>query len=169
MKNSLFGIFRFVLFTALIPIGAMAVADTGGHHGYGHGHGTMDMGGHGTGMMGPMHMAGLSDDQRGKINAIADEHRKKMWTLMGQRMDEQAKLRDLYAADTLDASKILAVYDRMHRLKREMVAAHVKAHNAMLAVLTPEQRAQLKNQRRGMPMAPGGSRGGMPGPGMMTQ
>ena len=179
MKTLLTRIFRFAVLAVLIPAGGIAVADSSGHRGYGHGEGMMGMGGPGMGtmgmsgpgmgMMGPMHLPDLTDAQRGKINAIADESRKKMWQLMGQRMDEQAKLRDLYAAETLDAEKILAVYDRMHRIKREMVAGHIKAHNGMLAVLTKEQREQLKNRRRGMPMGPGGSGSGMPGPGMMTR
>ncbi len=169
MKTSLTRIFRFVLLAALIPAGGIAAADSSGHRGHGHGDGMMGMAGHGMGMTGPMHLPDLTDAQRGKINAIADDNRKKMWQLIGQRMDEQAKLRDLYAAETLDAGKILAVYDRMHQLKREMVAGHIKAHNDMLAVLTKEQREQLKNRRRGMPMSPGGSRGGMPGPAMMGQ
>ncbi len=171
MKTSLRRTFRFVLLAALIPVGGIAVADSCGHRGSGHGDGMMGMGGHGMGMMGmgPMHMLDLTDAQRGKINALADDKRKKTWQLMGQRMDEQAKLRDLYAAETLDAGKILAVYDRMHRIKREMVAGHIKAHNDMLAVLTREQREQLKNRHRGMPMGPGGSGSGMPGPGMMTR
>lgn len=157
----------FVLFISLFAISGLAAAGADGHHGQGYGHGMMGMGGHDMGMMGmgPMHVPGLTDAQRGKINRLADENRKKMWQLMGQRMDEQAKLRDLYAAVTLDATKILAVYDRMHRIRREMVEGHIKAHNAMLAVLTPEQREQLIHRRRGMPMGPGGERGGMPAPG----
>jgi Spy/CpxP family protein refolding chaperone len=163
---------RCFLLMALIPAGGVATADTDGHRGYGHGMGMQGMGMHGPGMMGmgmmgPMQMLDLSDAQREKINKIADDKRKKTWQLMGQRMDEQAKLRDLYAADPLDAARILAVYDRMHRIKREMIEVRIKAHNEKMAVLTKEQREQLKNWRRGMPMGPGGPRGGMTGPGMM--
>src|SRR3990172_4261740 len=88
----------FVLFVSLFAISGLAAAGADGHHGQGYGHGMMGMGGHDMGMMGmgPMHVAGLTDAQREKINRLADENRKKMWQLMGQRMDDQAKLRDLY-------------------------------------------------------------------------
>lgn len=170
------GVTRFVLLAAVVTASSVAMADMQGPRACGHGGSMMGMGGCGMGMMGmqgpgmgSMHMLDLTDAQRAKINQIGDDKRKKVWQLMGQRMDEEAKLRDLYTTDTLDAAKILAVYDRMHRIKREMVEVQVKAHNAKLAVLTPEQRGQLKNRHRGMPMGPGGSRGGMPGPGMMMQ
>jgi Spy/CpxP family protein refolding chaperone len=122
-----------------------------GMMGGGMGMGPGMMGG-GMGMMGmgPFGMLDLSDDQRAKLNKLQDEHRKKDWEIAGKIMDEQAKLRDLYDADTPDAKKIGTAYGAIARLQQQAVEANVELHNRMQAVLTKEQREQLKQWRRGM-------------------
>ena len=138
----------------------------GGMGGVGVGHGMMGDGG----LMGPMAMLDLSDEQRAKIRRIEDEQRKKNRDLYAKIEDESVKLRDLYGADTLDAKKIGAVYDKIFDLKREVIVAGIEAHNKARAVLTKEQQDQLKSFRRGgMGMGgygPGTPQRGMPGPGM---
>jgi Spy/CpxP family protein refolding chaperone len=113
--------------------------------------------------LGPIGMLDLTDDQRRKITKIQDEKRKKHWEIMGKIMDEQAKLRDLYQEDELDAKKIGAVYDNIFKLRQQMIEAHIQAINQARAVLTKEQREQLKRWWRhggmGM-MGPAGMRGG---------
>ncbi len=171
---------------------AVAEADTGtspeqmqemmqqrGGYGMGMGPGMMGgsgMMGMGAGMMGGgmmglhgLNMLDLSDEQRGKINAIHDKLRKQHWEVMGKMMDEHNALRDLYDAETLDGKKIGATYDRIFRLKRQMIDTGIKAHNDAVAVLTKEQREQLKQLRRGRGMGgPGmGGRGPMGQGGMM--
>jgi Spy/CpxP family protein refolding chaperone len=129
----------------------------------------------GPGMMGggmgigPLAMLNLSDEQRAKVNKIHDELQKKNWDTQGKILEESAKLRDLYDADTPDSKKISAVYERIYALKRQTIEASIEAHNKMRAVLTKEQQDQLKSWRRGgMGMGPGGyGPRGMPGPGMM--
>lgn len=125
----------------------------------------------GGGMMGlhGLSMLDLSDEQRGKINAIHDKLRKQHWEVMGKMMDEHNALRDLYDAETLDGKKIGATYDRIFKLKRQMIDTGIKAHNDAVAVLTKEQREQLKQLRRGRGMGgPGmGGRGPMGQGGMM--
>jgi Spy/CpxP family protein refolding chaperone len=129
----------------------------------GMGPGTM-MGGGMMGGLGMLGMLDLTDEQRAKIRKIEDEQRKKNRELYGKIEDESVKLRDLYDADTPDARKIGAVYDKIFDLKREAIVAGIDAHNKARAVLTKEQQEQLKGLRRGkMPMGP---RGGMMGPGM---
>jgi len=139
----------------------------GGGYGMGMGPGMMMGGGMGMGpgmmmggsMMGMhgLYMLDLTDDQRSKVNAIQDKLRKQHWEIMGRMMDEHNALRDLYDADTLDAKKIGAAYDRVFKLKRQMIDAGIKARNDVYALLTKEQREQLKQYRHG---------GGMYGPGM---
>lgn len=145
----------------------------------GGGMGMMDMGGGmGSGMMmgggmGPLHMLDLTDDQRTQISKIHDEHRKKNWDTMGKIMDEQAKLRDLYNAETPDPKKIGAAYGGMAKLQQQMIESHVESMNRMQALLTQEQKNQLKQWHRGMGGAGAGSRGpasgsrGQMGPGSM--
>jgi Spy/CpxP family protein refolding chaperone len=171
---------------------AVAEADTGtspeqmqemmqqrGGYGMGMGPGMMGgsgMMGMGAGMMGGgmmglhgLNMLDLGDEQRGKINAIHDKLRKQHWEVMGKMMDEHNALRDLYDAETLDGKKIGAAYDRIFKLKRQMIDTGIKAHNDAVAVLTKEQREQLKQLRRGRGMGgPGmGGRGPMGQGGMM--
>ncbi len=118
-------------------------------------------------------MLDLSDEQRGKIEKIHDDTRRKNWDTYGKIMDEQSKLRDLYSGETVDAKKVGAVYGGIAKLQQQVIEASVEAHNRVQAVLTKEQKEQLKQMvarrhglGRGM-MGPGG-RGGY-GPGNMPQ
>ena len=142
------------------PLGMM-----GGH---GHGHGMM---GGGLGEFGRLD---LSDEQRAKINKIFDAVHKQHWTSGGKLMDERIKLRDLLYADEPDPKKVGAVYGEIAKLKQHMFEAHIQANNQARAVLTPEQRDQLKQLRRGTmggpgmgPPGPAGGGHGPMGPGMM--
>jgi len=172
--------------TLLVPLLTFAQPPTGTMPMPGGGYGPgMMMGGGMMGMQG-LYMLDLTDDQRGKINAIQDKLRKQHWEVMGKMMDEHNALRDLYDIDPLDAKKIGAAYDRLFKLMRQMIDAGIKARNDTYAVLNKEQRAQLKQFRhgRGMygpgmgmgmgghgPMGQGGAMGpdGTMGPGMMGQ
>jgi len=72
--------------------------------GYGMGPGMMGGYGMGPGMMGygPLGSLDLSDEQRTKINKIIDAEHKQHWAIMGQMMEEQNKMRDLFSADEPD-------------------------------------------------------------------
>lgn len=123
------------------------------------------MGGMGGGMMGMgggmmmgsprMHMImalDLTDDQRAKINKLHDELQHKNWERMGLIQDETAKLRDLYEADRRDPKAIGAEYQKIFDLKRQIIEAIVDTQNHIEDVLTPDQRAHLKEMRHKMPM-----------------
>ena len=146
----------------------------------GMGMGMMGMGGAGMGM-GPVGMLDLTDEQRGKTEKIQDDTRRKNWDTYGKIMDEQSRLRDLYAGETVDAKKVGAAYAGIAKLQQQVIEAHVEAHNRVQAVLTKEQREQLRQWSRGGMggrgmMGPGGRgygpgnrpSGGM-GPGMMNR
>ena len=154
----------------------------GGYGGYGMGpgmmggYGGMGMMGGGYGM-GPGMMMGygalngldLSDEQRAKIDKIFDAERKQHWSVMGKMMDEQNKLRDLYAQETPDPKKVGAVYGEIAKLRQQMIETHVQASNEMQQVLTKEQREQLRQWNRGGwgPRGPAAGKPGAAGPGMM--
>ena len=164
-----------------------AYADDGGPYAYGMmgmggggmgmhrgmmGSGMMGMGGGMMGMgpgemgmmgMGPFMMLDLTGDQQDRINKVHDGLRKQHWEIMGKIMDEQARLRDLYNADTLNKKQISDTYGRIFKERQRMIETHVDAVNQINQVLTPEQRAQLRDLRRGRTPA---GRGPM-GPGMM--
>ena len=135
----------------------------GGYGGYGMGPGMMGgmMGGYGMGfgmmgMMGPWMMGygeiyglDLSDAQRTKIDKILDSERKQHWSVMGGMMEAQYKLRDLYEADPLNANKIVGVYRDIAKMQEQLIKSQVDAQNQIRNVLTKEQRAQLREWRRG--------------------
>jgi Spy/CpxP family protein refolding chaperone len=153
------------------PVDASGPGMMGGGYGMGPGMGMgMGSGMMGSGMMGPdmgMGMMGhgmmggygafqaldLNDDQQKKITQIQDALRKQHWELMGKMQDEYVKLRDLNAADTREPSAIGQQMQRVFDLRRQMIESGVDAENRMEAVLTAEQKAQLrKGMRSGCPM-----------------
>jgi len=177
--------FMMTLLAALLVTGVPAQADDPdmmancpmGMMGGGMGRGMMGDGmmggkGMGMGMMGGMHgapfqMLDLTPEQRTKINKIHDDLRRKNWEALGKIQDEEAKLRDLYAADKRDPKAIGAVYGSIYAHKRQMIESSIDAHNRMEALLSDAQRAQLKQMCSGMGpgargmMGPGGAPRGM--------
>ena len=175
---------------ALVATATTALAQdvddyTGGYGPYGMGPGMMGGGGgYGPGMMGgyggygmgpgmmgygALNGLDLSDEQRSKIDKIFDAERKQHWAIMGQMMEEQSKLRDLYSIDEPDPKKVGAVYGQIAKMRQQMLETHVQASNQVQQVLTKEQRDQLRQWNRGGwgPRGPAAGRPGTTGPGMM--
>jgi Spy/CpxP family protein refolding chaperone len=108
-------------------------------------------GGYGPGMMGGGYGPGgalaalnLTDEQREKIFAIQEEHRKKNWAVMGEMRSEQFKLRGMVRGEKLDADKLVEQQKKVDALRQQMFKSRVETHNQIAAVLTPEQRKQLR-------------------------
>jgi Spy/CpxP family protein refolding chaperone len=120
--------------------------------GYGPGYGPGMMGGgYGPGMRGGGYGAGgalaalnLTDEQRSKVLAIQEESRKKNWATMGEVRAEQFKLRSMYGTDNLDANKLVEQQKKVDALRQQMFKSRIETHNQIAAVLTPEQRKQLR-------------------------
>lgn len=114
------------------------------------------MGGYGRGGMmglGPLQALDLNNEQLGKINQIQDETRRKNWGVMGKLIDEQAHMRDLFLADKRDPAAIGKQAMKIADLRRQMLEASVDAHNRVEALLSKEQKDQLRNSyRRGWMM-----------------
>ena len=148
--------------TALILAGALAFASPlAGAQGPGmmgdgmRGQGMMGQGmGHGMGAQqgGMLAALNLSDAQREKVLAIQEEHRKKNWAAMGEVRAEQYKLRSLYGADKLDADKVAEQQKKVDELRRQMLKSRIEAHNQIAALLTPEQRKELRQRAPGWMM-----------------
>jgi Spy/CpxP family protein refolding chaperone len=94
----------------------------------------------------------LSDAQREKALAIQEEHRKKNWAAMGEVRAEQYKLRGLYGSEKLDADKIAEQQKKVDELRGRMLKSRVEAHNQIAALLTPEQRKELRQRAPGWMM-----------------
>lgn len=110
--------------------------------GYGPGYGM------GSGMMGWGNYRGLnlSEDQKTKITQIQKEVRTKQWAVMGEMMDAQDKLQELYDADKQDATAINKQYKVIEDLRRQMVDNSVDAHNRINSILTKEQREKARER-----------------------
>ena len=151
MRNTLIG---FGIAAALAAaVGTYSVTASAHDTDYGWGM----MGGYGPGYgMGPGMMGwgnyrdlNLSDDQRSRITQIRKEMRAKQWPLMGEMMDAQDRLQDLYDADKLDSAAIDNQYMVVEDLRRRMVDNMVDAHNRINSILTKEQREKFRELKRG--------------------
>lgn len=124
-----------------------------GGYGPGYGMGPGMMGGYGpgygmgSGMMGwgNFRELDLSKDQAAKITQIRHEMRTKQWAVMGEMMDAQDKLQELYDADNQDAAAINKQYKVIEDLRLQMVDNAVEAHNRIISILTKEQRQKTRN------------------------
>jgi Spy/CpxP family protein refolding chaperone len=158
-----------VLGTALALASSLVVAQGYGQGygpGYGQGRGMMGNGPQGGGMMGGGMMGygygqqgggvfagiNLTEEQRQKVLSVQEEHRQKNWAAMGEVRAEQYKLRSLYGADKVDADKVTEQQKKVDELRRQMLKSRVEAHNQMVAILTPEQRKELRARAPWWPM-----------------
>jgi Spy/CpxP family protein refolding chaperone len=121
--------------------------------GYGGGYGPGMMGGYGAGYgMGPGMMGGydqvfdlkLTADQRGKIARIQDDVRRKHWELMGKIQDEQSQMNEQYYSDKRDDAALSKSNRKISDLRQQMFDLSLSARKQTDAVLTKEQRDQLK-------------------------
>ena len=110
------------------------------------------MGGmHDCGMMGDDHpmwkqIMGLGLDDKQK-DALKELRSRVMKDMAGRRADMQAAgnvLQELLDKDTVDMKAVEGALRKKEGLRTEMLLAHVRAHEEMKAILTPEQRKKLK-------------------------
>jgi len=95
------------------------------------------------------HGANLSAEQRATIDGLRSELRHQQWNTLGAMLDARDALYDLLSADAPDPQQVGAAFERLSKLERQMLEAHVATHNRMLAILTDEQRAELGEWQHG--------------------
>ncbi len=147
------------------PYGPGMMRGQGRAYGYGPGMmggGMMGGGMMGGGMMGGGMMGGMglgplqaldqNEQQQTRINQIRDETRRKNWDIMGKLMDEQSRLRDLLAAEKRDPTAIGKQSMKLADLRRQLLEASIESHNRIEALLSKEQKEQLRSYRRGWMM-----------------
>lgn len=133
----------------------------GGGYGPGNGMGPGMMDGYGPGWgMGPGMMGGygpgrgagawgrgglaqldLSADQRKKIGEIEGETARAMWALMGTMHEQRYRMN---GAEPLDEDAARKAFDAMTEARKAMFELQLQARKRIDAVLTPEQRDQLR-------------------------
>jgi len=128
----------------------------GGYGGYGPGYGMGPgmMGGYGGGYgMGPGMMGGygpggsalkLSDDQISKIAGIQEQLWKNRWELMGKLHEQRFQLQQIFGSGNVDDAAARKFYAAMADTQKQMFEASLDARKRMDAVLTKEQREQLR-------------------------
>ena len=107
------------------------------------GPGMMGPGMTGRGGYGPLGALNLNADQQKAIGSILDEQRKATLDYQSKLVDQEAKLRDLYGKDTLDANAIASVYEQISKLQIQRLRARIEARNRIFRLLTVEQRNKL--------------------------
>jgi len=130
--------------TALLTVSAAVCAQPYGPDGvtgYGMGPGMMGWGNY--------RELNLSAEQKVKITRIRQEMRTKQWAVMGEMMDAQDNMQDLYDVDKQDADAINKQYKEIEDLRRQMVNNSVEAHNQINSILTKEQREKARESSRG--------------------
>jgi Spy/CpxP family protein refolding chaperone len=60
----------------------------------------------------------------------------------------QEQLQQLYLADQWDATAITKLYEKMHAEQRKTIAAMAEARNKVYALMSKEQRAQMKQYQQ---------------------
>ncbi|OUL83293.1 hypothetical protein CA603_26510 [Paraburkholderia hospita] len=112
--------------------------------GYGMGPGMMRGYGMGSGMGFNAWAGGLdlTDAQRANINRIQDETRKAHWTLMGNMLDREARVRDLYEAPKRDSAEIAKTYKTIDAIRQKMFDSSIDVRKRIEALLMAQQQAR---------------------------
>ena len=126
---------RILMATALALAPALAVAQ--GMMGYGGGMGM----GYGRGGLASLN---LSDAQAEKIFAIQDAQHQKNWPAMSKMRSEMFKLRRMYYDEKADPKAVAEQQKKVDELRRTMLQSRLEARKQIEAVLTDEQRKQLR-------------------------
>ena len=110
-----------------------------------------------SGMMGPGMMYGadryasldLSAEQRSKISAIQEQLWRKRWDLMGKMHEERYHMHRLMSGAVTDDAAARKAYQAMADAHKQMFDAMLDARKHIDALLTKEQREQLRRAAGG--------------------
>jgi Spy/CpxP family protein refolding chaperone len=119
--------------------------------GYGMGPGMMGGYGMGPGMMGGwgrggwgLEGLGLSDEQRSKISDIQRDLSRLQWDLMRSMHEQDWHMGDAWRDGGIDEKAARKAFDAMTEMHRKMFDATLEARKRVDALLTPQQREQLR-------------------------
>ena len=91
----------------------------------------------------------LDDKQKDSLKALRSKTMKDMVKRSADRQIAGIELKDLLDKDPVDIKSVEAVVKKKEALEADMFLAHLKAHEEMKSILTPEQRKQLKEMTDG--------------------
>ncbi|MBD3609455.1 MAG: Spy/CpxP family protein refolding chaperone [Gammaproteobacteria bacterium] len=106
------------------------------------------------GMMGgyaPLGMLNLNDKQWDQVSSIQRQQRNKHIDMMKDMWDRMDNINKLMLAESRDPKTIVKAYEPIFAIKRRMIESRVETMNKVDALLTSEQKQELrKYRRRGM-------------------
>ena len=123
----------------------------------------------GQGTIGGIHPAALAalnltEQQRVKVTEIQRELQRKKWGLIGSMRELRWKHEDALNAPDFDPELARNTFDAMAAVRRTMFEAGLDARKAIEAVLTNEQREQLRKRKGASAHAGDGFMGTETGP-----
>lgn len=135
---------------ALAQTGSPQKGDSQGPSGkrHGHGEGWGERGGRGGGMHG-MFFRGLNltDDQKAKMKQISQSFRERTQPLHQELRAKRQELRQAGEGATFNESLATQKLQQSAGLQAKLMGERLKMRQEMLAVLTPEQKAQMEQKR----------------------
>jgi protein CpxP len=143
---------KFVIALMVTATSAIGFAQTAGH-GTSHKQG-MHRGGFGH-LAAKLNLTDAQKQQMKDIRTAARDNNKQLYA------DFRAKLQELHALKLANDTKAADVLAQLEAMLPQIQAARKASHAAMLNILTPEQRDQLKSARQSRGF--GGARGAMHG------
>jgi Spy/CpxP family protein refolding chaperone len=92
----------------------------------------------------------LTDEQVTKIGDINKEHRKKMLDYKEKLAPREIQLKKLLLEDTVDMAKVRALLKEIGDLRVELQALRIEHRLDIEKVLTPDQKAKMRQHRMHM-------------------
>lgn len=89
----------------------------------------------------------LSQEQRDKLFELRHQQEPEMRRLHNAVRDARIELRDQANAATFDEAKAKASSDKLARAEADLSLQRTRLHAQSMAILTPEQRAQVEQHR----------------------
>jgi Spy/CpxP family protein refolding chaperone len=130
-----------VAVVAVLAASATVVSRPYGGYGPGFGMGPGMMGGYGGGWG---YGLDLSPEQRAKIADIQQEAAQQRWQLMERMHAAGGPMYQAFSGGEFDEQAARKAYDAMAEARKQMFEASLEARKRINAVLTPEQREQLR-------------------------
>jgi len=94
---------------------------------------------------------GLDDKQKDALRALRSKTMKDMAKKMADKQIAGIELRDLLDKDPVDMKSVEAALKKNESLRTEIMLAHIKAHEEMKSILTPDQRKRMKEMMEAGP------------------
>ena len=91
--------------------------------------------------------AELSDAQREQVRAVMERHEDETRPLREQHRAAQLALEDAIVADSIDEATIRQKSAELSSVATELAVVRARIHAEVMALLTPEQRQQVQEQR----------------------